>query len=200
MSETATGRCRMPFDPEEFRTKMQLENTLFRAETELENSLVYALANKAREMDEEKAREQLKQYLPDGQDPKQYQPTRERPISTPVAPPMRISIKIFSEREEATVRPGFSNGSLQGERWITSTVLATGNMKISGISITVRLPWPSVFPRGRPCAVPGWCKSSLICIGRSKKGILKMQKSMLQNMASIFWGVLPMETSRRIRR
>ncbi|WP_428566235.1 MAG: polymorphic toxin type 44 domain-containing protein [Solidesulfovibrio sp. DCME] len=77
----------MPFDPEEFRTRMQLENFLFRAETELENSLVYAVVKKARGADEAGVRAQLEYYYTNSQLGKPYQPAWEGPIAKPVAPP-----------------------------------------------------------------------------------------------------------------
>lgn len=76
----------MPYDPREFGEKMQLENILFRAETALENSLLYALHNKAQQMDYAQLREDIKRYTPTTKFEKEYLGYIGT-INMPIAPP-----------------------------------------------------------------------------------------------------------------
>lgn len=86
MDAAATRRSEMPYDPREFSEKMQLENILFRAETALENSLIYALYNKAQQIDDAQLREEIKQYAPKVKYEKDYL-GYVGTISMPISPP-----------------------------------------------------------------------------------------------------------------
>lgn len=87
-----------------YSEETRLEGILSRAESELETSLVYALLNKAQQIDNARLREELKPYWPPEYKSYKEVPGLVFPIDVPVSPP-QVDIDWNIQRARLSFNP-----------------------------------------------------------------------------------------------